>query len=65
MKDTQTQQCRTFAMALHLSRKNGGESSQMKRYVSRRLLTSRQLQVRTSTQVRPLLCYPLPAAPLS
>ena len=41
-------------------------SSQMERYLSSvRLLTSRQLQVRMGAQVRPLLCYPLPAAPLS
>ena len=65
MKDTQTQQCRTFAMALHPSRKTE-VSSRMERYVSSvRLLTSRQPQVRMGTRFRPLLCYPLPAAPLS
>ncbi len=64
MKGTQTQQCRTFATALHPSRKKE-VSSRMERYVSSvGLLTSGQPKVRRGTRFRPLLCYPPPAAPL-
>jgi hypothetical protein len=55
----------TSGIALHLLRKTEVRS-QMKCHASSvRLVTSRQLQVRMGTQVRPLLCYLMPAAPVS
>ena len=56
----------TSVMALHLLRKTE-VSTQMKRYASSvRLVTSRQMRVvRRHAHFRPLLCYPMPAAPLS
>jgi hypothetical protein len=56
----------TSVMALHLLRKTEVRT-QMKRYASSvRLLTSRQMRVvGRHAHFRPLLCYPMPAAPLS
>jgi hypothetical protein len=56
----------TSVMALHLLRKTE-VSTQMERHASSvRLVTSRQMRVvRGHAHFRPLLCYPLPAAPLS
>ena len=56
----------TSVMALHLLRKTELRT-QMERYASSvRLLTSRQMRVvGRHAHFRPLLCYPLPVAPLS
>ena len=56
----------TSGMALQLLRKPEVRT-QMKRYASSvRLLTSRQMRVvGRHAHFRPLLCYPMPAAPLS
>jgi hypothetical protein len=52
-------------VALHLVRKTEVSSHMRYHASSVRLVTSRQLRVRTDAQVRPLLCYPMPATPLS
>jgi hypothetical protein len=56
----------TSVMALHLLRKMEVRT-QMNRYASSvRLVTSRQMRVvGRHAHFRPLLCYPMPAAPLS
>ena len=57
----------TSVMALHLLRKTEVRTQMEQRYASSvRLVSSCQMRVvRRHAHFRPLLCYPLPAAPLS
>ena len=52
-------------MALHLSRKTEGRYQMNRHTSSVRFVNRCQLPGREDAQFSPLLCYPLPAAPLS